>query len=252
MRHITHHLFMLWIRNEASVYTNFLRSGNSAGLWRGGEFLCIRNFPTIFPTNSWNSFRVVFGESNRKKNFFLTQIAQFLDQKFSLFNLEEFSKLKILVFHFLIFFLIRCVNFIRVPLSWPFVFKQLLKLNWMFYALSPTFQQHNAEHKKGNLFPCMLPLYIRSEKRETNTENFPNSFMVHTNTDARLNSGFPMPRRRKKCMSEDEWNFCFFVEHVNLLDNARKLCYHSKCQWMLCCVSNANTLGRFVAGSSLR
>lgn len=43
--------------------------------------------------------------------------------------------------------------FIRVLLSWPFVFKQLLKLNWMFYVLSPTFflflgSEGKAQHRK--------------------------------------------------------------------------------------------------------
>lgn len=47
-------------------------------------------------------------------------------------------------------------------LSWPFVFKQLLKLNWMFYVLSPTFQKHNTAK---NLFSCFPTCHTPRQKR---------------------------------------------------------------------------------------
>lgn len=64
------------------------------------------------------------------------------------------------------------------------------KLNVLCFITHFSAAQHSTPKKKRNLFPYMLPSYVRSEKRETNTENFPNSFMVHTNTDAPTSSGF--------------------------------------------------------------
>jgi hypothetical protein len=119
----------------------------------------------------------------------LTFHSKFHQKSFSLFR--PFQKFLFFLFHRktdnrdrelwrknLSFFLLNnpfCFFCPRRVLSWPFVFKQLLKLNWMFYVLSPTFQQHNTKFSFMPAFPAYALAHTRrTRKNETNTQNVKN------------------------------------------------------------------------------
>lgn len=124
--------------------------------------------------------------SSTNPGFFLTLTfhSKFHQKSFSLFRL--FQKFLFFLFHRktdnrdrelwrknLSFFLLNnpfCFFCPRRVLSWPFVFKQLLKLNWMFYVLSPTFQQHNTKFSFMPAFPAYALAHTRrTRKNGTNT-----------------------------------------------------------------------------------
>lgn len=69
---------------------------------------------------------------------------------------------------FLNFWPLILFSFPRGVLSWPFVFKQLLKLNWMFYVLSPTFRGTTQKS-----LSCFHTCSHTAEKNETTQKSFP-------------------------------------------------------------------------------